>query len=114
MDLPRIFTIRESRHRIHNPIDEPKLDLLGREHRATQDVGEQFVDLSAHGYAKVRLTQEDISTEFVCIPRPITRAATPDGGPLRYRISQAAKLWKPGEAPKLEMRILEGDPGLGW
>ena len=29
VDLPRIFTIRESRHRIHNPFDEPKLDLLG-------------------------------------------------------------------------------------
>ena len=30
MDLPRPFTIRESSHRIHNPIDEVKLATLGR------------------------------------------------------------------------------------
>ncbi|GHJ34718.1 class I SAM-dependent methyltransferase [Streptomyces sp. TS71-3] len=30
MDLPRIFTIRESSHRIHNPFDADKLALLGR------------------------------------------------------------------------------------
>ena len=30
MDIPRIFTIRESGHRIHNPITPDKLALLGR------------------------------------------------------------------------------------
>ncbi|MCL2454295.1 MAG: methyltransferase domain-containing protein [Micrococcales bacterium] len=30
MDIPRIFTIRESNHRIHNPITPDKLALLGR------------------------------------------------------------------------------------
>ncbi|GAA1611220.1 SAM-dependent methyltransferase [Catellatospora bangladeshensis] len=30
MDLPRSFTIRESSHRVHNPITEEKLGLLGR------------------------------------------------------------------------------------
>jgi SAM-dependent methyltransferase len=29
MDLPRIFTIRESSHRIHNPLTSDKLDALG-------------------------------------------------------------------------------------
>jgi alkaline phosphatase D len=51
-------------------------------------------------------------TEFICIPRPVTRATTPDGGPLRYRIAHTAKLWKPGERPRLEQQVLEGDPGL--
>lgn len=30
MELPRIFTIREASHRVINPIDPPKLELLGR------------------------------------------------------------------------------------
>ncbi|MCF6469415.1 class I SAM-dependent methyltransferase [Nonomuraea sp. MG754425] len=30
MDLPRIFTIRESSHRIHNPLTDAKLATLGR------------------------------------------------------------------------------------
>ena len=30
MDIPRIFTIRESTHRIHNPFTPEQLDLLGR------------------------------------------------------------------------------------
>ncbi|WP_307873227.1 SAM-dependent methyltransferase [Paractinoplanes ovalisporus] len=30
MDLPRSFVVREQHHRIHNPIDEGKLALLGR------------------------------------------------------------------------------------
>lgn len=71
-----------------------------------------FVDMSAHGYATVRLSEDVIECEFVCIPRPLERAASADGGPLRYRVSHRARLWKPGERPKLEQRILEGDPGL--
>jgi alkaline phosphatase D len=45
----------------------------------------EFVDLGAHGYAKVRLSADEMRTEFVCIPRPITRAERPDGGPLSGR-----------------------------
>jgi alkaline phosphatase D len=73
----------------------------------------EFVDMGGHGYAKVRLTGEEMRTEFVCIPRPITRSERPDGGPLRYRIAHTAKLWAPGGRPKLRQQILEGDPGLG-
>jgi alkaline phosphatase D len=72
----------------------------------------EFVDLGAHGYAKVRLTADEMRTEFVCIPRPITRSAAPDGGPLRYRVVHTAKLWEPGERPRLARHVLEGDPGL--
>jgi alkaline phosphatase D len=72
----------------------------------------EFVDLGGHGYAKVRLTDDEIRTEFVCIPRPIKRSGTPDGGPLRYRVAHTAKLWRPGEAPRLKQQVLEGDPGL--
>ncbi|MBV9930968.1 MAG: alkaline phosphatase D family protein [Alphaproteobacteria bacterium] len=73
----------------------------------------EFVDLGAHGYATVRLTGDEMRTEFVCIPRPIARSGTPDGGPLRYRIALTAKLWRAGEAPHLTPHVLEGDPGLG-
>jgi alkaline phosphatase D len=72
----------------------------------------EFVDLGGHGYAKVRLTGNEMRTEFVCIPRPITRSASPDGGPLRYRVALTAKLWKPGERPRLEQQVLEGSVGL--
>jgi alkaline phosphatase D len=72
----------------------------------------EFVDLGGHGYAKVRVSAEAMRTEFVCIPRPITRAASPDGGPLRYRVVHTARLWRPGDRPRLKQEILEGDPGL--
>ena len=72
----------------------------------------EFVDLGGHGYAKVRLTSNEMRTEFVCIPRPITRSPEPDGGPLRYRVALVAKLWKPGERPRLEPQVLEGSVGL--
>ena len=72
----------------------------------------EFVDLGGHGYAKVRLTGDEMRTEFVCIPRPITRSDQPDGGPLRYRVAHTAKLWRPGERPRLVQQVIEGDAGL--
>jgi alkaline phosphatase D len=72
----------------------------------------EFVDMGGHGYATVRLSSDELRTEFVCIPRPITRSERPDGGPLRYRVVHRAKLWRPGERPRLTQQVLEGDPGL--
>ncbi len=72
----------------------------------------EFVDLGGHGYAKVRLSADEMRTEFVCIPRPVTRSDRPDGGPLRYRVVHLAPLWRPGERPRLRQEVLEGDPGL--
>src|SRR5689334_22368824 len=72
----------------------------------------EFVDAGGHGYAKVRLTGDEMRTEFVCIPRPITRSDQVDGGPLRYRVVHTAKLWRPGERPRLVQQVLEGDIGL--
>jgi alkaline phosphatase D len=72
----------------------------------------EFVDMAGHGYAVVSAGPDSIETEFVCIVRPIARAGTPDGGPLRYRVSHRARLWQPGTLPKLEQRVIEGDPKL--
>jgi alkaline phosphatase D len=72
----------------------------------------EFVDLGGHGYAKVQVSAREMRTEFVCIPRPITRSDRPDGGPLRYRVAHTAALWKPGERPQLKTSVLEGDVGL--
>jgi alkaline phosphatase D len=72
----------------------------------------EFVDLGGHGYATVRLSADEMRTEFVCIPRPITRSEREDGGELRYRVMFSAKLWAAGERPRLEHKVLEGDPGL--
>jgi alkaline phosphatase D len=72
----------------------------------------EFVDLGGHGYAKVRLSADEMRTEFVCIPRPIARSERPDGGPIRYRVLHTAPLWKSGERPQLKTSVLEGDAGL--
>jgi alkaline phosphatase D len=71
-----------------------------------------FVDLGGHGYATVRVTADALETEFVCIPRPVERRTEPDGGPLLYRVSHRTRLWKRGERPSLEQRVLEGTPTL--
>jgi alkaline phosphatase D len=71
-----------------------------------------FVDNGGHGYATVRCDAEKMVTEFVCIPRPITRAPGTDGGPLRYRVRHEVPLWKAGERPQMTQTVVEGDVGL--
>jgi alkaline phosphatase D len=71
----------------------------------------EFVDMGGHGYAVVTAASETLETEFVCIPRPIARAQTADGGPLRYRVRHSARRWGAGERPRLIQEVLEGDPG---
>jgi alkaline phosphatase D len=71
-----------------------------------------FLDMGGHGYTTVRVGADRFEAEFVCIPRPLERSERSDGGPLRYRIVHAAHLWGKGERPRLEQRIVEGDPGL--
>jgi alkaline phosphatase D len=70
----------------------------------------EFVDMGGHGYAVVRVTPQELETEFVCIPRPSERSDRPDGGPLLYRVSHLARLWRKREAPKLTSKVLEGNP----
>ena len=72
----------------------------------------KFVDMGGHGYSTVRVTSKEIETEFVCIPRPIRRNEAEDGGPLRYRVTHRAALWRPGKRPVLEQAVREGDPKL--
>jgi alkaline phosphatase D len=69
-----------------------------------------FVDMGGHGYAVVHATSNNLETQFVCIPRPIERATTEDGGPILYRAQFRSALWKKGETPKLTTEIIEGDP----
>jgi alkaline phosphatase D len=72
----------------------------------------EFIDLGGHGYATVRLSADEMRTDFVCIPRPIMRSEKPDGGPIKYRVSHQAKLWGKGERPVLVQRVLEGNADL--
>ena len=89
---------RAKAHSLSNPDNAPHL---------------AFVDMGGHGYATVRVSGDAIESEFVCIPRPVEPADASDGGPLRYRVAHRAALWRPGERPTLERRVLVGDPGLG-
>ena len=72
----------------------------------------EFTDLGGHGYATVRVSPEELETEFVCIPRPLERNTEEDGGPLVYRAVHRVRLWQTGERPKLRQEIVEGDAGL--
>lgn len=71
-----------------------------------------FVDMGGHGYATVRVDGESMTTDFVCIPRPIERSPGVDGGPLRYRVRHQIPLWRAGESPTMHQSVLEGDAGL--
>jgi alkaline phosphatase D len=72
----------------------------------------KFLDLAGHGYAIVRVSAEQLECEFVCIERPVERAASADGGPLRYRVVHRARLWKPGQRPELRQEFIEGHAEL--
>jgi alkaline phosphatase D len=72
----------------------------------------RFLDFGGHGYATVLASGDAMECEFVCLPRPVERATTPDGGPLIYRVVHRVPLWVPGETPSLQQRIVEGNPDL--
>jgi alkaline phosphatase D len=84
-------------HRVSNPDNAPHV---------------KFVDMGGHGYAVVTASADTIQTEFVCIPRPISRAPSVDGGALRYRVRHTAQKWAVGKRPELFQEVIEGDPGL--
>jgi alkaline phosphatase D len=71
-----------------------------------------FVDMGGHGYSTVRVDASTMLTEFVCIPRPLERSPSADGGPLRYRVRHEVPLWRAGEPPRMLQTIVEGDAGL--
>jgi alkaline phosphatase D len=71
-----------------------------------------FVDMSGYGYTTVRASADALETEFVCIPPPVERAGTEDGGPLCYRVVHRVERWQPGQRPHMRSETLEGDPGL--
>jgi alkaline phosphatase D len=71
-----------------------------------------FADLGGHGYATVRVTPNELETEFVCIPRPLERSPQPDGGPLAYRVVHRVPLWSAGQAPRMDRKVIEGQPPL--
>ena len=103
------------KHGVRSALEYDRTGDLAAAHRASNPENAphaEFVDMGGHGYAVVTARAEAIETEFVCIPRPIARASTPDGGPLRYRVRHTARMWKPGERPRLEREVVEGDTGL--
>ena len=69
-----------------------------------------FVDMGGHGYAVVRATSSTLETEFVCIPRPLERSKTADGGPILYRVRFRSDLWGSGQSPRMTAQVLEGNP----
>jgi alkaline phosphatase D len=72
----------------------------------------EFIDMGGHGYATVRLSPDEMRTQFICIPRPITRSDRPDGGVLRYRIEHVAKIWEVPASGRRPAARSRGNPGL--
>jgi alkaline phosphatase D len=71
----------------------------------------EFLDFGGYGYTTVRASPDELETEFVCIPPPLERAETEDGGPLRYRVIHRVPRWAPGQRPQMRQEIIEGDVG---
>lgn len=71
-----------------------------------------FLDFGGYGYTTVRASPRELETEFVCIPPPLERAEREDGGPLRYRVVHRVPLWAPGERPRMQPEVIEGDASL--
>ena len=68
-----------------------------------------------HGRARLRSGQCRARLDrhrMYSIVSPISRASIRDSGPLRYRVSHHANLWRSGTPSKLEQRVLEGDAKL--
>ena len=103
------------RHGVRSCLEYQRTGDLERARRASNpDLAPHlaFVDMGGHGYAALRAAADAVECEFVCIPRPLERSPGEDGGPLRYRVSHRAAMWRPGEVPRLERRLREGDLGL--
>jgi len=71
----------------------------------------RFMDQGGYGYSTVRASPDELETEFVCIPPPLERSETEDGGPLRYRVVHRVSRWAPGERPQMRQEVVEGDVG---
>ncbi len=67
-----------------------------------------FVDLGAHGYSVVRVAQDHLEVEFVCIPRPLERSAAIDGGSIAYRVTHRVDHWLPNTRPKVRRTTVTG------
>jgi alkaline phosphatase D len=81
-----------------NPEVAPNLDLM---------------DCGGHGYVLIAAHESSLDAELVCIPRPIERALSADGGAVRYRVSYRSAIWMPGETPILRRTATQGDLPLG-
>ena len=68
--------------------------------------------MGGHGYAVVHAAADRMETEFVCLPRPIVRQEQPDGGPMLYRVLHTTRVWGKQERPKLEQKVIEGNPAF--
>jgi alkaline phosphatase D len=67
-----------------------------------------FVDVSSHGYSVVTASSTHLDVEFVCIPRPLERSESENGGPVRYRITHRVERWNARTHPAIKRTKVEG------
>ena len=68
-----------------------------------------FVDMGGHGYAMVTASAPDARDRVRLHPAPDRAQRRAGRRPARYRVRHRAPLWRAGERPQLEQRVLEGD-----
>jgi alkaline phosphatase D len=103
------------KHGVKSALEYAKSGDLAAARRASNPANAphlEFIDMGGHGYAVVTAGPTTVETEFVCIPRPITRATSADGGPIRYRVTHLAERWRVGERPHLRQKMVEGAADL--
>lgn len=112
---PRVMFNMLIRHGVRSCLEYQRTGSIERARKASNpDLSPHlaFLDLNGHGYATVAVTGDVLECEFVCIPRPLERINSPDGGPLSYRVVHRVSLWAHGQAPRLIRHMVEGDPSL--
>lgn len=72
----------------------------------------KLMDWGGHGYVAVRASADALEGEIVCLPRPLERSTTADGGPLAYRARYRIARWQAGDIPHVEPIAIEGNPPL--
>jgi alkaline phosphatase D len=102
------------KHGVKTALEYAKSGDLAAARKASNPDNAPHLSFVDHGRPRLRRRHrpQAVESEFVCIPRPIARATTPDGGPLRYRVTHRAKLWSTRDKPKLEQQVVEGNADL--
>jgi alkaline phosphatase D len=71
-----------------------------------------YADNDAYGYFSVTITEDNMLSEFVSQPQPLTDYTNADQQPVRRRVFYTVPSWQPGEQPRIELTDVKGEPPI--